>query len=54
MTLLSGLELDVGVSPDSSRWRALRAARSLMALGVDGESLSVTALVGPPLLTVRL
>ena len=41
MTLLSGLELGVllclSASPDSSLWRALRAARSLMALGVDVE-----------------
>lgn len=57
MTLLSGRELCVVVclsSPDSSRWRALRAARSLMALGVDGESLSDTPLAAPPLLPLPL
>lgn len=52
MTLFSGLELGVvvclSVSPDSSRWRALRAARSLMAFGVDGESLSAALLAAPP------
>lgn len=51
MTLLSGLELGVvvclSVSPDISRWRALRAARSLMAFGVDGESLSAAPLAAP-------
>ena len=57
MTLLSGLELCVVVclsSPDSSRWRALRAARSLMALGVDGESMSATPFAAPPLLPLPL
>lgn len=61
MTLLSGLELGVAVclsvSPDSSRWRALRAARSLMALGVNGESLSAATLaapLAPPLLPLPL
>lgn len=41
MTLLSGLLLAttcLSASPESSRWRALRAARSLIALGVEGES----------------
>lgn len=44
MTLFKGLELAAEVclspSPDSRRWRARRAAKSLMALGVDGDSLS--------------
>lgn len=49
MTLLCGLELGVATclsaSPESRRWRALRAARSLVALEVDGESpLSAAAL----------
>lgn len=58
MTLLSGLLLAatcLSVSPESSRWRARRAARSLMALGVEGESLpSVRPLEAPvafPLVT---
>jgi len=61
MTLLSGRELGGAVclsaSPDSSRWRALRAARSLMALGVDGESLSsatLAAALAQPLLPLPL
>lgn len=57
MTLLSGLELLVAAclsaSPDSSRWRALRAARSLMARGVDGESLLSLAPLLPLPLAVR-
>lgn len=52
MTLFSGLELGAAVcfsvSPESSRWRALRAARSLMAFGVDGESLSAAPFAAPP------
>lgn len=58
MTLLSGLELGVAAclsaSPDSSRWRALRAARSLMARGVDGDSLLTVAALVPPLLPLPL
>lgn len=58
MTLFSGLELGAGAclsaSPESSRWRALRAARSLMALGVDGESLSAAPLAAPPVLLLLL
>lgn len=47
MTLLNGLELVcLSASPDSRRWRALRAARSLMAFGVDGETAS--GLAAPP------
>lgn len=54
MTLLSGLELLAAACfsapPDSSRWRALRAARSLMARGVDGESpLSLAPVLPLPL-----
>lgn len=54
MTLLSGLVVAcLSASPDSMRWRALRAARSLMAFGMEGESLSAAALappLAPPLL----
>lgn len=58
MTLLSGLELLAAACfsapPDSSRWRALRAARSLMARGVDGESpLSLAPTVLPLPLAAR-
>lgn len=36
MTLLAGLGVRLSPdSPDSSRWRARRTARSLMALGVE-------------------
>lgn len=36
MTLLRGLDwVCLSVSPDNSLWRALRTARSLMALGVE-------------------
>ncbi len=35
ITLLSGRDVCFSVSPDSSLWRALRAAKSLMALGVE-------------------
>ena len=41
ITLASGRLLaatGLSASPDSRRWRALRAARSLMALGVEGGS----------------
>lgn len=54
ITLLSGLELVVvclSASPDSRRWRALRAARSLMAFGVEGDSVSAE---GFPVLLVAL
>lgn len=48
MTLLSGLVVAcLSASPDSMRWRALRAARSLMAFGMEGESLSAAALAPP-------
>lgn len=50
MTLLSGLEpelVGLSASPDSRRWRALRAARSLMAFEVEGETSS--GLATPPL-----
>lgn len=47
MTLASGLAVTgLSASPESSRWRARRAARSLMALGVEGESP-----LAPPLVT---
>jgi len=55
MTLLMGLEVGGVVCllsplPESRRWRARRAARSLMALGADAGLLSVTvALVAAPL-----
>lgn len=61
MTLLSGLEVAaagtcLSPSPESSRWRALRAARSLMARGVEGESLLSAAGLAPllPLLARSL
>lgn len=42
MTLVNGREPELAAclsaSPDRRRWRALRAARSLMAFGVEGES----------------
>lgn len=45
MTLLRGREVCFSRdSPDSSRWRARRAARSLMALGVE---LSTPSAEGP-------
>lgn len=50
MTLLRGLELAVvclSASPDSKRCRALRAARSLIAFGMEGGSLSAEALAPP-------
>lgn len=40
MTLLSGRDVCFSASPDSSLWRALRAARSLMAFGVELSELS--------------
>lgn len=40
MTLLRGRDACFSASPDSSLWRALRAAKSLMALGVEFSELS--------------